>query len=191
LLTDALGSVIAQANDDQNVQNFYSYSPYGEARALGSDDGNSLQYTQRENDQTGLYFYRARYYDPVLKRFISEDPIGLEGGVNLYAYVDENPINFGDPLGLQRSGPRGGGAIKEQNARNKTLQDWPEGCSPWWPASCYRDAILCLEAECTTTDCHGNKYVQKIYAWIPSNPPANDVGPGCVCTRATGNRSRE
>ena len=77
LLTDALMSVIAQANDDQSVANFYAYSPYGEVTTIGPDDGNALQYTGRENDNIGLYYYRSRYYDPVLKRFISEDPMGV------------------------------------------------------------------------------------------------------------------
>jgi RHS repeat-associated protein len=99
-LTDALRSVIAQANDQQAVQNFYSYTPYGEARALGSDEGNAVQYTGRENDRSGLYFYRARYYDPVLKRFVSADPMGMAAGPNFYAYVDGNPISLSDPLGL-------------------------------------------------------------------------------------------
>jgi RHS repeat-associated protein len=59
-------------------------------------------YTGREYDEeTGLYCYRARYYSPDLQRFISEDPIGFEGGdVNLYAYVHSNPVNRIDPLGL-------------------------------------------------------------------------------------------
>ncbi len=49
----------------------------------------------------GLYYMRARYYDPEVGRFISEDPIGFAGGdVNLYAYVSGNPINYVDPLGL-------------------------------------------------------------------------------------------
>ncbi len=74
LLTDALMSVIAQTNDAQNADNFYAYSPYGEVATLGPDGGNSLQYTGRENDQTGLYYYRARYYDPVLKRFVLTCP---------------------------------------------------------------------------------------------------------------------
>ncbi|HZR68835.1 MAG TPA: RHS repeat-associated core domain-containing protein [Burkholderiales bacterium] len=104
LVTDSLQSVIAQANEDQSIGNFYVYSPYGESSALGPDQNNSLQYTGRENDRTGLYYYRARYYDPVLKRFIAEDPIGIAGGLNLYAYVNANPIGLVDPLGLTGNG---------------------------------------------------------------------------------------
>jgi len=58
-------------------------------------------FTGREwEGETGLYYYRARYYDPSLGRFLSEDPIGLAGGINLYAYVGGNPVNWVDPTGL-------------------------------------------------------------------------------------------
>jgi RHS repeat-associated protein len=99
-LTDALNTVLAQTREDQSVQNFYAYSPYGEASTLGDNEGNAIQYTARENDNTGLYFYRARYYDPVLKRFISEDPIGMTAGLNFYKFVNNNPVSFTDPTGL-------------------------------------------------------------------------------------------
>ena len=98
-ITDALGSVIAQASDTQAIDNYYAYTPYGETTALGPDGGNASQYTARENDGTGLYYYRARYYDPVLKRFIAEDPIGLAGGLNGYSYADGNPVSNTDPSG--------------------------------------------------------------------------------------------
>jgi DNA primase catalytic core len=62
--------------------------------------GKPRQYTGRENDGTGLYYYRHRYYSPVLQRFISEDPIKLAGGINTYAYVRGNPVSLTDPLGL-------------------------------------------------------------------------------------------
>jgi len=53
-------------------------------------------------DPTGpRNYYRARYYDPKIGRFISEDPIGLDGGINFYAYVLDNPVNATDPLGLK------------------------------------------------------------------------------------------
>ena len=85
----------------------YSYEPYGNTTASGAASDNAVQYTGRENDQTGLYFYRARYYDPLRQRFVSEDPIGLAGGVNLYAYVNGNPISYTDPLGLMGNGVGG------------------------------------------------------------------------------------
>jgi len=58
-------------------------------------------FTSREYDrESGLYFYRARYYDPSLGRFVSQDPIGITDDVNLYAYVGNNAINRVDPTGL-------------------------------------------------------------------------------------------
>jgi RHS repeat-associated protein len=100
LLTDALGSVLAQTDETQTSTTLYAYSPYGEVTQVGEND-NSLQYTGRENDDTGLYFYRVRYYDPALKRFLSSDPIGLEGGLNTYKYAKNNPLRWFDPTGLQ------------------------------------------------------------------------------------------
>ena len=72
---------------------------------------NRTEYTGRENDETGLYFYRARYFDPVLKRFVSEDPIGTEGGLNLYTYVEGNPVSFTDPEGLSPFGDGNYGGV--------------------------------------------------------------------------------
>ncbi|MFN5080929.1 MAG: RHS repeat-associated core domain-containing protein [Burkholderiales bacterium] len=101
-LTDALGSVMAQTQDNQSTLAGYSYSPYGQTQSTGNTEGDSVQYTGRENDHNGLYYYRARYYDPVLKRFLSEDPIGLAGGsLSFYAYVNGNPVSYVDPEGLQ------------------------------------------------------------------------------------------
>jgi RHS repeat-associated protein len=59
-------------------------------------------YTGREFDhETGLYYYRARYYDPKAGRFVTKDPIGFDGGdYNLFVYVGNNPVNFVDPMGL-------------------------------------------------------------------------------------------
>jgi RHS repeat-associated protein len=67
---------------------------------LGPDEGNPLQYTGRENDGTGLYYYRARYYDPGLKRFVSEDPIGTQVVAHLYQYADGAPAMANDPSGM-------------------------------------------------------------------------------------------
>jgi RHS repeat-associated protein len=79
----------------------YAYGPYGETVASGTEIAQPFQYTGREWDgETGLYYYRARYYAPEMGRFISEDPIGFAGGINFYAYVGNDPVNFVDPLGL-------------------------------------------------------------------------------------------
>ena len=98
-------SLIAIAKADQSLEVGYAYSPYGQTQKVGVENQqigseNNSQYTGRENDQNGLYYYRARYYDPMLKRFISEDPIGLAGGINSHAYVGGNPISMTDPRGL-------------------------------------------------------------------------------------------
>jgi RHS repeat-associated protein len=52
-----------------------------------------------------LYYYRSRYYSPSFQRFISEERIGLRGGINLYAYVKNNPVSLNDPFGLKPSNP--------------------------------------------------------------------------------------
>lgn len=68
---------------------------------------NLYTFTAREYDsETGLYYYRARYYDPVAGRFITRDPIGFEGGINQYAYVLNNPVNYTDPEGLNPAAAR-------------------------------------------------------------------------------------
>ncbi|MGD9630852.1 MAG: RHS repeat-associated core domain-containing protein [Pyrinomonadaceae bacterium] len=75
------------------------YDPFGNATGtLATRYG----FTGRERDDaTGLMYYRARFYDPKLGRFISEDPIGFGGGdINLYGYVWNNPVSFTDPMGL-------------------------------------------------------------------------------------------
>jgi RHS repeat-associated protein len=74
LLPDALGSIIALADSSGIVQTEYTYEPFGRTTVTGSANSNSTQFTGRENDGTGLYYYRARYYYPGLHRFISEDP---------------------------------------------------------------------------------------------------------------------
>lgn len=105
-LTDAIGSVIAQAKPDQSIVNWYGYSPYGETATSANDEGNPIQYTARENDGPiginggAFYFYRLRTRDPVMKGWMAEDPIGITGGLNRYAYVRGDPISLIDPLGL-------------------------------------------------------------------------------------------
>ena len=91
--------MIGRGTVDVRATVTYAYEPYGASTASGTTSGNSYQYTGRESDG-GLYYYRNRYYSPVAQRFVSEDPIGLTGGQNVYAYAGGNPISYRDPLGL-------------------------------------------------------------------------------------------
>jgi RHS repeat-associated protein len=111
-LTDGLGSTLALTDSSGNNLAQYTYDPYGNSTVVGSSTS-ALQYTGRENDGIGLYYYRARYYSPVFQRFISEDPIGLRAGPNTYRYVSDSPISRVDPSGLWQitiSGGLGAGA---------------------------------------------------------------------------------
>ena len=85
------------------LQTTYTYEPFGNTSAGGTSTTNSTAYTGRELDATGLYFHRARYYNPQLQRFISEDPGGFFGGINLYRYADDNPVSYKDPFGFDVS----------------------------------------------------------------------------------------
>ena len=84
------------------VVNSYDYDAYGNFESRIEAVANPYAFTSREYDpESGLYYYRARYYDANSGRFISEDPIGFAAGdANLYRYVFNNPVNFRDPSGL-------------------------------------------------------------------------------------------
>ncbi len=96
-VTDALGSTLRLSDAAQNYVANYTYDPYG--GTAGTANTNLVKYTGREQDFADLYYYRNRYYKPSIGRFISEDPIGLVGGSNLYGYVGGDPVSFVDPDG--------------------------------------------------------------------------------------------
>jgi RHS repeat-associated protein len=99
-LADALGSTVALTSQDGELTTAYTYAPFGTTTADNPADLNPFQFTGREHDGTGLYYYRARYYHPQLQRFVSEDPAGSDGRyVNLYAYAENAPTHFTDPTG--------------------------------------------------------------------------------------------
>jgi len=107
--TDALRSTTALTDAAGAVVERYRYSAFGGPEVLNPDftakAGNipnqRFTFTGREwEPETGLYFSRARFYDPYAGRFISRDPIGETGGINLYGYVLNNPVNLWDPFGL-------------------------------------------------------------------------------------------
>lgn len=110
-LADGINSTLALTDASGNIGPQYTYDPFGNTSQSGSST-NTFQFTGRENDGTGLYYLRARYYSPGLQRFISQDPIGFAGGINLYVYSANNPVSLIDSTGTDpaqhQSGPFGG-----------------------------------------------------------------------------------
>jgi RHS repeat-associated protein len=102
-LADGIGSTIALTDATGALQTQYRYEPFGQTSlVVGSpNDSNPYHFTGREDDDTGVYYHRARYYSPTWGRFISEDPLEFDGGdANLYRYVRNDPVDATDRLGL-------------------------------------------------------------------------------------------
>jgi RHS repeat-associated protein len=101
LHSDHLGSISVATSSSGNLLDKQEYGPWGNIRS-GSVPETTLNYTGQKRDGTGLLYYGARYYDPVLGRFLSPDSI-IPGSnpqdLNRYAYVGNNPINATDPTG--------------------------------------------------------------------------------------------
>ncbi len=114
---DGLGSTVNLSNSQGNKVSSYGYDIFGSIRSQSGSVHTPFLFTGRELDkESGLYYYRARYYEPEIGRFVQVDPvkysvinlypyadsigISFATGFNFYAYTKNNPINFTDPLGL-------------------------------------------------------------------------------------------
>ncbi len=99
---DGLGSVTSLSNGAGALAQTYTFDSFGKQTSSSGSLVNSFQYTARESDsETGLYYYRARYYDSSIGRFLSEDPVTFDGGsTDFYSYANNEPTFFIDPSGL-------------------------------------------------------------------------------------------
>jgi len=103
---DGLGSVVALSNSSGTTIQTYEYTVYGEVAAEDPNHPNPYLFTGRRFDrETGLYYYRARYYNPYIGRFLQTDPVGYFAGINWYRYCRNNPVGYVDPSGLDLVDP--------------------------------------------------------------------------------------
>ena len=101
---DGIGSITSLSTSTGALANTYAYDSFGNLTASAGSLTNPFRFTAREFDsETALQFSRARYYDPIAGRFISEDPTRFDAGLNFYESVLNNPVNYTDPLGLKTS----------------------------------------------------------------------------------------
>jgi RHS repeat-associated protein len=185
LLTDGLGSTIALTDSGGAIRNEYTYGPFGTTVGNGVPNTSPFQYTGRENDATGFYYYRARYYSSGLQRFVSEDPILNPGNpgvpymvrglirepLNLhgYAYVNNKPTMFVDPvgfLGSLGSWGRGSTGTWDNGLNGNTWpgymsQDWvcsdPAGSLNRW--SCTKECCVNHDACYETMGCNASSWI--------------------------------
>jgi RHS repeat-associated protein len=143
--TNVAGTAVARCEPTQSIDEPLATlqngaTSYSHADGLGSIASlsnavgsltNSFRYTGRKFDsETGLYYYRARYYDSAIGRFVTEDGIGNDEGINLYVYVRNSPTNFQDPTGFYKLVGFPPGKIGDMNnaiqsAINKLKADCP------------------------------------------------------------------
>jgi RHS repeat-associated protein len=98
---DGLGTVTSLSNASGTLAQTYGYDSFGKQTSASGSIANPFQYTSRELDtETGLYYFRARYLDPPVGRFLSEDPTKFYAGINFYTYAMNSPTYWIDPSGF-------------------------------------------------------------------------------------------
>lgn len=148
--SDGLGSITSLTDSSGAVAASYVFDAFGNQTAATGSLTNTFRYTAREADtDTGLYYYRARYYDQNAGRFLTEDPLFFAGGnLNLYTPVWNNPINFIDPFG---ESPKD--VVRIRNAFRKAVDEMTQQGlrhpNPWW--NNFRESMARLFG--------GNKYM--------------------------------
>ena len=133
LHADALGSIRLVTDSNAQPQEKLAYQPFGSTKGKDKGSGGSYRYAGRILDRdTGLYYYRSRYYHPALARFITADPLGyLSGEHNHYVYARNNPVNYTDPFGAQ-PGKKTGGLGQWVMDQGRTMMDKLEAHSMTW-----------------------------------------------------------
>jgi RHS repeat-associated protein len=159
---------LIRASDNAVVAQ-YAYTPWGAFDApdqalINGVRVNSLRWKGLVYDtETGLYYMRARYYDPQLRRFIAEDPIGLAGGINLYAFAGGDPVNGSDPSGLDP-------------VNNGFNQCWKRDYSVTWGNS--EPVMHWVQVECPSSPLPSQPQWGPAYQGPPMGPTGQTTGGG-------------
>jgi RHS repeat-associated protein len=141
---DHQGSIREMTSSTGGLVARYDYDPYGRRTLVSGTDLADFGFTGFYYDQaTGLNLTRFRFYDANLGRWLNRDPAGEDGGINLYAYVGNNPINWIDPFGLfhlgYTSNAEGASSVQSngQGGLNVYIGTVPSGTSPIYIQSLY------------------------------------------------------
>jgi RHS repeat-associated protein len=168
LAGDHLGSASLATNSAGQRASEQRYYPYGATRVVTNTMPTDYQFTgQKLDGGTGLYFYGARYYDPVTGRFVSADTIvpspGKPQALNRYSYVYNNPMRYVDPTGMFTEDELLGWGITQEQ-----IDYWKKNDKPWWAIV----AAVALGDKVTATHCHsclnGTVGVEGYFAQLPT-----------------------
>ena len=182
---DALGNVAALTDQSGTVVQRLDYGPWGALEQITGTvaDTNRLRWKGLlwEGDSTKLYYVRARWYDPVSRRFISEDPSGLAGGINQYAFARNDPVGQSDPTGMRECRPMFIDGHCGQGGHTTTLGF--AGQAFGWGSGDRVDAVL-AEASSSARLYFARARAQQV-TWCPSG--TSGTPPDCI-SNATGQR---
>ncbi len=144
-VTDHLGSVLAVTDANGNLVERYEYDAWGKVLSVTDANGNALARSAIGNRilwqgreyswTTSLYYFRNRWYDPTIGRWISKDPIGIQGGLNLYEFCMSSPVANRDPRGEDVYLYQGNDTWNPVNnllhqAIAVDVYDWTDECKP-------------------------------------------------------------
>ncbi|MFB7125421.1 SpvB/TcaC N-terminal domain-containing protein [Kitasatospora sp. NPDC056273] len=190
-----LGSSLLETDTTGRVISYEEYHPYGTTSlwlAAGAAQVSVKRYRyngKEKDDETGLYYYGARYYACWLGRWISTDPGGFTDGLNLYAYVSGDPVNFADPTGRAGSG-RGKEFIYDLRMRTTPLDAETrqiierlhpgQPIDPRWGQDAWKTPKEILEHHRTMLKRHGDK----LYKWRNPGGGRGGMGKGAPRVRS-------